>query len=35
MLLQYEAINPNSKDFAGDDVVNVSTGLDVAKIHLK
>jgi hypothetical protein len=31
MLLQYEAINPNSKDF----VVNVSTGLDVAKIHLK
>jgi rubrerythrin len=24
-------INPNSKDFAGDDVVNVSTGLDVAK----
>ncbi|MBS7252700.1 ferritin-like domain-containing protein [Flavobacterium branchiicola] len=24
-------INPNSKDFAGDDVVNTSTGLDVAK----
>lgn len=24
-------INPNSKDFAGDDVVSVSTGLDVAK----
>ena len=24
-------INPNSKDFAGDDVVNVTTGLDVAK----
>ena len=24
-------INPNSKDFAGDDVVNISTGLDVAK----
>ncbi|MFT5251917.1 MAG: hypothetical protein ACI87N_000916 [Flavobacteriales bacterium] len=24
-------INPNSNDFAGDDVVNVSTGLDVAK----
>ncbi|KQB38270.1 ferritin-like domain-containing protein [Flavobacterium aquidurense] len=24
-------INPNSKDFAGDDVINVSTGLDVAK----
>lgn len=23
-------INPNSKDFAGDDVVNVTTGLDVA-----
>lgn len=24
-------INPNSKDFAGDDVVNPTTGLDVAK----
>lgn len=24
-------LNPNSKDFAGDDVVNVTTGLDVAK----
>ena len=24
-------INPNSKDFAGDDVVNTSSGLDVAK----
>lgn len=24
-------INPNSKDFAGDDVINVTTGLDVAK----
>ncbi len=24
-------INPNSKDFAGDDVVNTTTGLDVAK----
>ena len=24
-------INPNSKDFAGDDVVNTSTGLDVVK----
>ena len=24
-------INPNSKDFAGDDVVNVTTGLDVVK----
>ena len=24
-------INPNSKDFAGDDVINTSTGLDVAK----
>ncbi|WP_426486438.1 ferritin-like domain-containing protein [Flavobacterium sp. 2] len=24
-------INPNSKDFAGDDIVNTSTGLDVAK----
>ena len=24
-------INPNSKDFAGDDVVSISTGLDVAK----
>ena len=24
-------INPNSKDFAGDDIVNVTTGLDVAK----
>lgn len=24
-------INPNSKDFAGNDVVNVTTGLDVAK----
>jgi hypothetical protein len=24
-----------TQDFAGDDVVNVSTGLDVAKIHLK
>ncbi|WP_428230162.1 ferritin-like domain-containing protein [Flavobacterium sp.] len=24
-------INPNSKDFAGDDVVNATTGLDVAK----
>ncbi len=24
-------INPNSKDFAGDDIVNMTTGLDVAK----
>ncbi|WP_264552331.1 ferritin-like domain-containing protein [Flavobacterium sp. N2038] len=24
-------INPNSKDFAGDDIINTSTGLDVAK----
>ena len=24
-------INPNSKDFAGDDVVNSTTGLDVAR----
>lgn len=24
-------INPNSKDFAGDDIVNVTTGLDAAK----
>jgi len=24
-------INPNSKDFAGDDIVNMSTGLDDAK----
>ncbi|MBC7523385.1 MAG: ferritin-like domain-containing protein [Flavobacterium sp.] len=24
-------INPNSKDFAGDDVINTTTGLDVAK----
>ena len=24
-------INPNSKDFAGDDVIDVTTGLDQAK----
>lgn len=24
-------INPNSKDFAGDDVINITTGLDLAK----
>jgi hypothetical protein len=25
-------INPNSADFAGDDVINTSTGLDVVKL---
>jgi hypothetical protein len=28
-------INPNSADFAGNDVIDMMTGLDVSKIHLR